>query len=80
MKTKDRWYENATFYAIDVEAFADGNGDGVGDFAGLTDRLDYLEELGSTVCGCCRSTRRRTATTATTWPTTTGWTPPRNPR
>jgi maltose alpha-D-glucosyltransferase/alpha-amylase len=46
MKTKDRWYENATFYAIDVEAFADGNGDGIGDFAGLTDRLDYLEGLG----------------------------------
>jgi maltose alpha-D-glucosyltransferase/alpha-amylase len=46
MKTKDRWYENATFYAIDMEAFADGNGDGIGDFAGLTDRLDYLEGLG----------------------------------
>ncbi|WP_205254577.1 MULTISPECIES: alpha-amylase family protein [Halorussus] len=46
MGTKDRWYENATFYAIDVEAFADGDGDGVGDFEGLTDRLDYLESLG----------------------------------
>ncbi|WP_137286144.1 alpha-amylase family protein [Halorussus salinisoli] len=46
MGTKNRWYENATFYAIDVEAFADGDGDGVGDFEGLTERLDYLEGLG----------------------------------
>lgn len=46
MGTKDRWYENATFYAIDVEAFADAEGDGVGDFRGLTGRLDYLETLG----------------------------------
>jgi len=46
MRTTNRWYENATFYAIDVEAFADGNGDGVGDFQGLTDRLDYLQSLG----------------------------------
>lgn len=42
MGTKDRWYENATFYAVDVEAFADAEGDGVGDFRGLTERLDYL--------------------------------------
>lgn len=46
MRTKDRWYQNATFYAVDVETFADGNGDGIGDFAGLIDRLDYLESLG----------------------------------
>ncbi|MFC7079030.1 alpha-amylase family protein [Halorussus caseinilyticus] len=46
MGTKDQWYENATFYAIDVEAFADGNGDGVGDLRGLTERLDYLESIG----------------------------------
>ena len=42
------WYQNAVFYAIDVESFQDGNGDGVGDFAGLSSRLDYLEELGVT--------------------------------
>jgi glycosidase len=46
MGTKDRWYENATFYAVDVEAFADAEGDGVGDFRGLTERLDYLQSLG----------------------------------
>jgi maltose alpha-D-glucosyltransferase / alpha-amylase len=40
------WYQNAVFYSLSVETFMDGNGDGVGDFAGLRDRLDYLESLG----------------------------------
>ncbi|RDV16738.1 trehalose synthase [Pontibacter diazotrophicus] len=40
------WYKEAVFYAVDVESFQDGNGDGVGDFKGLTSRLDYLGELG----------------------------------
>jgi len=40
------WYKDAVFYEVHVKAFADGNGDGVGDFAGLTARLDYLKELG----------------------------------
>lgn len=42
------WYNDAVIYAIDVEKFADGNGDGIGDFAGLTNRLEYLERLGVT--------------------------------
>lgn len=42
------WYKDAIFYAIDVESFQDGNDDGVGDFKGLTSRLDYLEDLGVT--------------------------------
>ncbi|USZ69734.1 alpha-amylase family protein (plasmid) [Halorussus salilacus] len=46
MGTTDRWYQNATFYAVDVEAFADGDGDGIGDFRGLIERLDYLSGLG----------------------------------
>ncbi len=41
-----RWYENAIIYAIDVGTFHDGNGDGVGDFRGVTDKLDYLSWLG----------------------------------
>ncbi|WP_254535635.1 alpha-amylase family protein [Halomarina litorea] len=41
-----RWFENAVIYAIDVEAFQDSDGDGVGDFEGLTERLDYLDRLG----------------------------------
>ncbi len=40
------WYENAIFYELYPRAFADGNGDGYGDFIGLRSRLDYLEWLG----------------------------------
>ncbi|MEB3329436.1 MAG: alpha-amylase family protein, partial [Candidatus Sericytochromatia bacterium] len=40
------WYEDAVFYEVSVRAFSDGNGDGVGDFVGLTRRLPYLAELG----------------------------------
>jgi maltose alpha-D-glucosyltransferase / alpha-amylase len=42
------WYKNAIVYALDVETFMDSDGDGVGDFAGLTQRLDYLSGLGVT--------------------------------
>jgi maltose alpha-D-glucosyltransferase / alpha-amylase len=42
------WYTNAVIYGVDVSKFADGNGDGVGDFVGLADRLPYLRELGVT--------------------------------
>ena len=44
----DLWYKNAVIYCLDVETYVDGNGDGVGDFAGLTRRLDYLAGLGVT--------------------------------
>jgi maltose alpha-D-glucosyltransferase / alpha-amylase len=44
----DLWYKNAIIYCLDVEKYLDGNGDGVGDFAGLTRRLDYLAGLGVT--------------------------------
>jgi maltose alpha-D-glucosyltransferase / alpha-amylase len=40
------WYKDAVFYEVHVKAFMDGNGDGIGDFAGLTERLDYVKELG----------------------------------
>ena len=42
----DAWYRNALFYSLSVETFMDGNGDGIGDFQGLCQRLDYLESLG----------------------------------
>jgi maltose alpha-D-glucosyltransferase/alpha-amylase len=42
------WYKNAVIYNIDVETFMDSNGDGVGDFGGLIDRIDHLENLGVT--------------------------------
>ncbi len=40
------WYKDAIFYELHVKAYADANGDGVGDFPGLTSRLDHLVSLG----------------------------------
>ncbi|HEX6926050.1 MAG TPA: maltose alpha-D-glucosyltransferase [Longimicrobiaceae bacterium] len=40
------WYKDAVFYELHVKAFQDSNGDGIGDFRGLIDRLDYLQDLG----------------------------------
>jgi maltose alpha-D-glucosyltransferase/alpha-amylase len=48
MGLRDQWYENAIIYCLDVETFADSDGDGVGDFRGLTRQLDYLSGLGVT--------------------------------
>jgi maltose alpha-D-glucosyltransferase/alpha-amylase len=45
---KDLWYKNAVVYCLSVETFMDANGDGCGDFEGLTRRLDYLHGLGVT--------------------------------
>jgi maltose alpha-D-glucosyltransferase/alpha-amylase len=40
------WYKNAVIYQVHVRAFYDSNGDGIGDFEGLAQKLDYLRELG----------------------------------
>ncbi len=40
------WYKDAVFYELHVRAFYDSNDDGIGDFAGLIEKLDYLEWLG----------------------------------
>jgi maltose alpha-D-glucosyltransferase/alpha-amylase len=54
MTTDDRaledplWYRDAVIYELHVRAFHDANGDGIGDFAGLTAKLDYLQDLGVT--------------------------------
>jgi maltose alpha-D-glucosyltransferase/alpha-amylase len=42
------WYKDAVIYQLHVRTFCDSNADGIGDFAGLTQRLDYLRELGIT--------------------------------
>jgi len=42
----DLWYKNAVIYCLSVSTFMDANGDGVGDFRGLMNRLDYLQGLG----------------------------------
>lgn len=40
------WYKDAIFYEVFVRAFADGNGDGIGDLRGLMAKLDYIQDLG----------------------------------
>src|SRR3982751_2832478 len=42
------WYKDAVIYELHVRAFHDSVGDGVGDFPGLTQKLDYLQDLGVT--------------------------------
>jgi maltose alpha-D-glucosyltransferase/alpha-amylase len=46
--TSDLWWKSAVIYCVDVELFDDSNDDGVGDFPGLTDRVEYLSGLGVT--------------------------------
>jgi len=40
------WYKDAVFYEVHVKAFYDADGNGAGDFAGLTQKLDYIRDLG----------------------------------
>ena len=42
------WYKDAVIYELHVRAFYDSDGDGIGDFRGLTEKLDYLQDLGVT--------------------------------
>ena len=42
------WYKDAVIYQIHVKAYQDSDGDGIGDFAGLMNRLDHVQELGAT--------------------------------
>ena len=42
------WYKDAVIYQIHVKAFQDSDGDGFGDFAGLMQRLDHVQDLGAT--------------------------------
>ena len=48
IESGDLWWKNAVLYELDVETFMDSDGDGVGDFRGLIDRMDHLEALGVT--------------------------------
>ncbi len=47
-QTGDVWWKSAVFYCADVETFQDSDGDGVGDLRGMTDRIEYLADLGIT--------------------------------
>ena len=42
------WHRDAVIYQLHIRTFADSDGDGIGDFRGLTGRLDYLHALGVT--------------------------------
>ena len=42
------WYQRAVIYQVHVKSFFDSDGDGIGDFRGLTEKLDYLQDLGVT--------------------------------
>ncbi|MFO1475296.1 MAG: maltose alpha-D-glucosyltransferase [Verrucomicrobiota bacterium] len=42
------WYKSGVVYELHVRAFYDANGDGTGDFRGLTEKLDYIKDLGVT--------------------------------
>ena len=48
LKDDPLWFKNAIIYEVPVRAFADSNSDGIGDFRGLTEKLDYLQDLGVT--------------------------------
>jgi maltose alpha-D-glucosyltransferase/alpha-amylase len=43
------WHKDAVIYQVHVKTFCDSNGDGVGDFKGLTSKLDYIQSLGTTL-------------------------------
>jgi maltose alpha-D-glucosyltransferase / alpha-amylase len=45
---QQHWYKDAIIYELHIKAFHDSNGDGIGDFKGLMQKLDYLQELGIT--------------------------------
>ena len=46
LQDENLWYKDAVIYQLHVRTFCDSNGDGIGDFRGLTNKLDYLQELG----------------------------------
>jgi maltose alpha-D-glucosyltransferase / alpha-amylase len=48
LEDQPQWYKDAVIYEVHVRAFCDGNGDGIGDFQGLTEKLDFLQDLGVT--------------------------------
>ena len=43
LEADELWFKDAIMYQLHVKAFADSNNDGIGDFVGLTEKLDYLQ-------------------------------------
>lgn len=48
IETGDLWWKNAVFYCVDIETYYDWDGDGCGDIRGMTERIEYLADLGVT--------------------------------
>jgi len=61
------WYKDAIIYQLHVRTFCDSNGDGIGDFPGLTQSWTICKSWESMPSGCCRSFPRPYETTATTF-------------
>ena len=62
------WYKDAILYELHVRAFSDSNSDGMGDFRGFGEELDYLEDLGVTAVWLLPSSRRLGKMMGTTSP------------
>ena len=52
-KKDSRWYQRAVFYEVAVRGFFDSDGDGFGDFRGLTHKLDYLANAADRRASAC---------------------------
>lgn len=73
------WWRDAAIYQVYVRSFADGDGDGTGDLAGVRSRLPYLVELGVDALWFTPWYLSPSRTAATTWPTTAPSTRPSAP-
>ena len=60
-----KWLDNAIFYEIYPQSFKDSNADGIGDFQGIIEKLDYINELGCNA-GLIRALNHLSETPATT--------------
>ena len=68
-----QWFKTAVFYEIHLRGFNDGNDDGSGDFRGLADKLDYLQEIGVDciwLLPFCATAATTSRTSTTSIPTT----------
>ena len=60
------WLNNAIFYEIYPQSFNDSNGDGIGDFQGIIDKLQYVRDLGCNAIWINHASTRRSTMPATT--------------